>query len=391
MKIEWKTCFKLGISVILVYLCIFYFESVQHFVLKAFGAAIPLLIGGIIAYVVNILMSFYERHYFPYTKKKFLAKSRRPVCMLLAAVSFVGIIVLVVSLILPQLSSCIQLIISQIPDTVETSAETLNKWGIVPQDVLNEIRTMDLQAITGEKIEMISSYFGNMMNLVFSVISSVFSVAVGALLSIIFAFYILLAKDKLMYQTGILLDNYLKPKTRKTVGYVARVLNESFHNYIVGQSTEAVILGVLCMIGMMILRLPYASMIGALVAFTAIIPVVGAYVGAIVGGFMIATVNPMDALVFIIFIIILQQIEGNLIYPKVVGSSLGLPGMWVLAAVTIGGGVLGVAGMLLGVPLAAAIYRIVRHDVKKRTSRIKTEELKVVADEKGEDVKVKHN
>ena len=146
------------------------------------------------------------------------------------------------------------------------------------------------------------------------------------------------------------------------------MLNNSFHNYIVGQCTEAVILGILCTIGMLILRLPYASMIGALIAFTALIPVAGAYIGAGVGAFMILTVSPVKALVFLIFLVVLQQLEGNIIYPKVVGSSIGLPGIWVLAAVTVGGGILGIGGMLLGVPVTAALYQIIKDDIKERTS-----------------------
>ena len=141
------------------------------------------------------------------------------------------------------------------------------------------------------------------------------------------------------------------------------VLNQSFHSFIVGQCTEAVVLGLLCMGGMLVLRLPYAAMIGCLVGFTALIPIAGAYIGAIVGAFMIFTVAPVKAIIFIVFLVILQQLEGNLIYPRVVGSSIGLPGVWVLAAVTVGGGVIGVGGMLLGVPLGAAVYQLLKNDM----------------------------
>jgi predicted PurR-regulated permease PerM len=147
---------------------------------------------------------------------------------------------------------------------------------------------------------------------------------------------------------------------------VLGILNDSFHKYIVGQCVEAVILGTLCVLGMLIFRFPYATMIGTLVGFTALIPVAGAYIGAGVGTFMILTVSPMKAVLFLIFIAVLQQVEGNLIYPKVVGSSIGLPGMWVLAAVTVGGSLFGVFGMLVGVPMAAALYRILKNDMHQR-------------------------
>lgn len=149
------------------------------------------------------------------------------------------------------------------------------------------------------------------------------------------------------------------------------VFNDAFHSFIVGQCMEAVILGCLCVVGMWILRFPYATMIGCLVGFTALIPVAGAYIGAIVGGFMIFTVSPFKALLFLVFIVVLQQLEGNLIYPKVVGASIGLPGIWVLAAVTVGGGVLGIGGMLLGVPLAAGLYQLIRSDVGTRKKQQK--------------------
>ena len=132
-----------------------------------------------------------------------------------------------------------------------------------------------------------------------------------------------------------------------------------------GQCTEALILGGLCTVGMWILKFPYATMTGAVVAFTALIPVAGGYIGAAVGALMILTVSPVKALLFLVYIVVLQQLEGNLIYPRVVGSSMGLPGIWVLAAVTVGGGVMGIVGMLLGVPLAATEYRIVRQDVRE--------------------------
>ncbi|WP_277215231.1 AI-2E family transporter [Pseudoflavonifractor capillosus] len=147
------------------------------------------------------------------------------------------------------------------------------------------------------------------------------------------------------------------------------MLNECFHKYIVGQCTEALILGGLCTLGMLILQLPYATMTGAVIAFTALIPVAGAYIGAGVGAFMILTVSPVKAIIFLIFIVILQQLEGNLIYPRVVGSSMGLPGIWVLAAVTVGGGVMGIPGMLLCVPLAAAFYKLLREDVNRIPSK----------------------
>lgn len=158
----------------------------------------------------------------------------------------------------------------------------------------------------------------------------------------------------------------MKERTYIKIKYVLSILNTSFHKCIVGQCAEAVILGVLCTLGMLILGLPYATMIGALIALTALIPVAGAYIGAGVGAFMILTVSPVQAVIFLVYILILQQVEGNLIYPRVVGSSMGLPAIWVFVAVTLGGGVMGIPGMLMGVPLVATVYQLVKEDVKEQ-------------------------
>ena len=214
---------------------------------------------------------------------------------------------------------------------------------------------------------MTTTYFGNVVNMLFTVITAFFSGLVVALLSIIFAIYILFSKEKIYGRLNKTAYSYCKKNFCEKLRYVVSVINDCFHKFIVGQTTEAVILGVLCTLGMLILRLPYATMIGALVGFTALIPVVGAFIGAIVGAFMISTVSFVEAVVFVVFIIILQQLEGNLIYPKVVGSSLGLPAVLVLAAVTVGGGVFGIPGMLLGVPIVAAAYKIICADVENRT------------------------
>lgn len=365
MKIEWKSCAKVGISVFLLYLCTIYWPFFANLVSSFFNAAMPLLIGCVAAYIINILMSFYEKHYFPKVKNVGLMKSRRPVCMLAAFVTLIVIVVLIINLVVPELISCVELLISQIPGVVNSFVDWMEKRNIIPENILVSLDNVDWKSKMEQIIGMLTTGIGNVMGTAVNAISSVFSGIVTALLAVIFSIYLLLGKEKLGSQFNRLMKRYMKNDLYSKIQYVLSVLNECFHKYIVGQCTEAMILGMLCAVGMMILRIPYATMTGAVIAFTALIPVAGAYIGAAVGALMILTVSPVKAVVFLVFLVILQQLEGNLIYPRVVGSSLGLPAIWVLAAVTVGGGVMGIFGMLLGVPLAATLYKLLREDVNK--------------------------
>ena len=365
MKLTWKTCLKVGISLFVLYLAIHYWGAVSALLTGILGAGLPLVIGGAIAYLVNILMANYERHYFPRTAKKALIKSRRPVCLTLAFLTLIAIISLVFWIILPQLGECFSVIVGGFPGFMNKAVGIISQWGVFSPETMTALNAIDWQSYIGKLVEMVTSGLGGVMDILITAVSSIFSGVVTAFLSIIFAIYLLASKERLSGQGKRILHRYLPDKINANIRYILRILDDCFHRYIVGQCTEAVILGLLCTLGMWIFRLPYAAMIGALVAFTALIPVAGAYIGAGVGAFMILTVDPMKALGFLIFIVVLQQLEGNLIYPRVVGSSMGLPGIWVLAAVTVGGGIMGIPGMLLGVPLAAALYRILGEDVRQ--------------------------
>ena len=207
---------------------------------------------------------------------------------------------------------------------------------------------------------------GSAVGVAVTAVSSVFSTVVTMFLAIVFAIYLLLGKEKLAGQFIRLSRTYLGEKVTDRALYVLRVLDDSFHSFIVGQCTEALILGALCFIGMMVFGFSNALTISVMVGFTALIPIAGAYIAAVVGAFMLFVESPLSALLFLIFLVVLQQIEGNLIFPRVVGESIGLPGVWVLAAVTVGGGMLGIPGMLIGVPLASTVYRLLCRDVKAR-------------------------
>jgi len=367
MKMEWKTYLGFAVSIFLLYLGIHYWPNVAQMIGLLLGAAMPLMVGGMIAYIINILMSFYEHHYFMKSNSPWSVKSRRPVCMVAAFATLVAVVVLIICLVVPQLVACVQLIVAELPATMEKVSDWINQMGILPEDIAAALSGIDWEARIGQILQTVTSGLGNVMDVVFSAVSSVFSGIMTAVMGTIFAIYLLLGKETLSGQLHQITRHYLKPACRDKLYYIMGVTNDCFHKYIVGQCTEAVILGMLCTLGMMILRLPYATMIGALIAFTALIPVAGAYIGAAVGAFMILTVSPVQAVIFLVYLVLLQQVGGNLIYPKVVGSSMGLPAIWVLAAVTLGGGVMGIPGMLLGVPLAATVYRLLWDDVKSGT------------------------
>lgn len=370
MKTDIKKHASWLIGIFILYLCIKYWDGAVNVVSLALGAASPLIFGAVIAYILNILMSFFERYYFPKSKSKAVNGSRRIVCLLLAFLSLIGIVALIIGIVVPELVNCAKHLFAEVPKAVMDLLAYLEQNDMIDQYVIM-IEEFLVENFSGMEDKLVSgaqsllSGFGGVMSSVVSVVGSAFSSIVTVLVAIIFSIYILLGKETLCAQAKKLINTYCKKSAGK-VFYVLDTLDDSFHHFIVGQCTEAVVLGVLCMVGMWIFRFPYAMMIGVLIGFTALIPVAGAYIGAGVGAFMMLTESPLTAVLFLVFVVVLQQVEGNLIYPRVVGSSIGLPGIWVLAAITIGGGLMGVVGMLVAVPIVAAVYKLIKADVKKR-------------------------
>ena len=366
MNLSWKTCFKIGGSIFLLYLACFYWVGVSTFLGTLLGACSPLFFGFSIAYVVNILMSFYERHYFSgFGNLKIVRVTKRLVCLTGAVITVLGIVALVVWLVVPELVSCISLLVSEIPKGIDKFIGSSWVQKVLPKDAVSYLASIDWMSNITKAVGVVTSGLGDAISTMVSAVSSVFSVVVSVVLGVIFALYMLVSKEKLQKQSEALLHRYGKPRWQPKIQYFLSVLNRCFHSFIVGQCIEAVILGALCALGMWVFGFPYATMIGALIGFTALIPVVGAFIGAGIGFIMILTISPFKALLFLVFIIVLQQLEGNIIYPKVVGESIGLPALWVLAAVTVGGSLMGVLGMLVGVPLAATVYHLLKEDVKK--------------------------
>ena len=372
MKVEWKQCYKIGISIFILFLCITYWKTVAGFISLMFSAMSPLIVGIAIAYMLNILMNFYEKYYFrKYSNKAIVAKTRRPVCLILAIFTMLGLIAFLTYLIIPELISCFTMLIEEIPGVIKDLSKNEHIIKLMPDDIMQELNNLEWKSYVEKFMGFLSSGVSGAVDTVATMATSVFSSVVSGVLGFIFAIYFLMGKETLIKQSKRLLQGYLKEKWYDKLMHYFAITNDCFHQYIVGKCIDAVILGVMCAVGMAIFRFPYAMMIGALVGFTALIPVAGAYIGAGVGAFMILTVSPVKALLFIVFIIVLQQIEGNLIYPKVMSNSIGLPGIWVLAAITVGGSLSGIIGMLIAVPIVAVIYKIIKEDVVKREQKKK--------------------
>jgi len=288
------------------------------------------------------------------------------------------------------LINCIASFIRLIPGALQMIVDIVGEEQILAMfpELQNGLDFSNVSSQVEQLIQTVIGGLGGAVGSIMNVVSSAVSIVVNIVIGLIFSLYVLLDKEGLGRRCKTLISTYL-PKASEKIFYIAEVLDESFHSFIVGQCIEAVVLGTLCIIGMLIFRFPYAVMIGVFIGFTALIPIAGAYIGAAVGAIMILTVSPIQAIQFLVFVVVLQQLEGNLIYPKVVGQSIGLPGIWVLTAITIGGGVLGVGGMLLAVPLFAAGYRLIREDITRRNPEMIKQEEKTAEEEEKECAKAK--
>lgn len=365
MRIGWKTWIRGGIVFALIYAVIHYWDAVFSAAGKVVSAAKPLLLGLVAAYVINILMSFYEKKYTQLHRGKNASRWQRPICLGLALLTIVLSLLILCRMLLPELVRCIRTFCDTLPESLDAAVVWMQEHWEPGNTLLTASGylidgEMDWETIWKDCSACLFGDGGWSMSSVMEYLTELVGDIVTIVVAVVFAVYLLLRKERLLADTRYLLGLFVKKRTLAMSLYIFRALNEAFHHYIVGQCLEAVVLGSLCIVGMLILGLPYATMIGSLVGFTALIPLAGAYIGAAVGALMIFTVSPRQAIFFLIFLVVLQQLENNLIYPRVVGASIGLPGIWVFAAVVIGAGTGGIAGMLLAVPLTAAAYSVFR-------------------------------
>lgn len=356
---------------IILYLGLSNTEVIVKILKGIFSVFFPFVLGLAIAFIVNVLLRQLERLWmfiWRKAKKDTHLKFKRPVCLVLSLLVFIGLIFALIFMVVPQLVDTTKTLIDKMPDYIAN----FNKWweSVVAFGAKYGASIPELSFNTDKVSDVLGKFINDNKNVVFDttigITTSVASGIVDAVLGISFSIYILAEKEKLTRWAKKIVYAYLKEEKAVKIVNFAKLTNQTFTNFVTGQLIEAVIIGVLCFIGMSIFRMPYASIISVLVGATALIPVLGAYIGTIVGAFLILLVNPVKALIFVLFIIVLQQVEGNLIYPKVVGKSIGMPGILVLAAVTIGGKLFGVAGMLIGVPACAVLYCLIKENVGKR-------------------------
>ncbi len=348
-----------------LYLGVCHIENVAGAILWIINLFKPIIIGIILALIINVPMRMVEG--FLSTKIK-IKKLCRAVSITISMVLVLGIFVSVVCIVLPKLMDAVRIITQIMIKSFDFLAgiEEHTDWTHVPfGEYLSQVN-FDLHSTAYKLEQWFSSFFAEIVNHAMGVIGTLASEIVKWFIGIVFSVYILVQKELLKSQACRLINVWIPNKYAVRVIHVSRVSSRVFRHFIAGQAMEAVVLGTLCMLGMFILQIPYAPIVGTLVGVTALIPIVGAFAGTIIGAIIILTVAPFKAFVFVVFLLILQQIEGNLIYPRVVGAKINLPAIWVLAAVTVGGGLAGPVGMLLGVPAASSVYELLKEATKER-------------------------
>lgn len=340
----------------------------------------PFVIGSVIAFIINVPMRALETGLFKRMKRK---KARRVISLLVTLFLLVLVLWAVFTLILPELYTTIESLSQRVPEAMEKSIQWFEKkTEKYPQiegyllEAEKMLYDVDWKDAVSQSINLVKNGVGGFVNTTIDIVGNVLNTLVNFGIGFVFAIYLLLQKEKLTSQCKQFFYAVFSEKKADEVVRVGKLTNQIFSNFLSGQVVEAIILGTMFFIAMSIFRFPYAMLVGVLIAVTALIPIFGAFIGLAVGTFLILMVNPMQALWFVVMFFVLQQIEGNLIYPNVVGNSIGLPGIWVLIAVSTGGSMFGVKGMILFIPTVSLIYTLVREYVKKRLEEKGTDKKK---------------
>ena len=356
----------LGIATfcILLYWGLQNMDQVAGFLSTVGGLLLPFLLGAAMAFILNVPMRAIETHL-----PQKLQRAHRGISLVLTLAAVVGVVMVVSLLVLPQLKNTVQTIAARMPAFWAQAQQWANELMIrYPElaDWLSEAGNLNLRNVTQQVMDWLKNGGLALVGNTVTAATGIISGFVNFFIALIFAIYLLFQKETLSRQGRMLLFAWMRPEHAEKVLEVVRLANKTFSNFLSGQCLEACILGALFAVGMLLFRMPYVLLVSVLVAVTALIPVFGAFIGCFVGAFLILIQNPMQAVVFVILFLVIQQIEGNLIYPRVVGGSVGLPSVWVLAAVTLGGSMFGVVGMLVMIPLCSVLYSLLRTATRER-------------------------
>lgn len=367
---------KILLTIAALTLGVIYFKQVCAFIQEGFRILSPFLIGALIAFILNLPMRSIEKTLFGKAKSKFALKIKRPVSILLSIVFIFGLLTLLSFAVIPQVVETAGMMPEKISafwySTMEWLENLIAKYPKETEMIMDEVKKLaDIEIDWQQLLTQVKDFFfngfgGSFIKNIFSFTGKIGSGIFNAVIAFIFSIYILAQKEKLCMQGKRIMSAFLSEKAYRKTAKVISMLMTNFSNFIAGQCIEAVILGLLTMAAMAIFRFDYILLVGVLVAFTALIPVVGGFIGCGIGAFLFLMDNPMTALWFVILFLVVQQIEGNLIYPYVVGNSVGLPSMWILAAITVGGSVMGIGGMLFFIPLFSTVYMLLRDTVNER-------------------------
>lgn len=354
-----------------------FYAAVQHLnvvwgaLMAALGVFAPFLLGGSIAFVLNVPMRAIERHVFP--KERQMDRLRRPLALIFTLVAVLGVLTVAMWVIIPGVKEAILSAALQVPEAVDALLLKLQAFAVYLPELGEYLAGLELdwQSIAQRVMDVVKNWGGGLLSSGGGLIGGAVSALSTFVIGLIFAIYILLQKERLGRQAKQVLYALSPMERADRTMEVARLTERTFSSFLSGQCLEAVILGCIFVIAMTLFKMPYALLVGVLIGLTALIPIVGAFIGCVVGALLIALTDPIQALVFVGLFLVLQQIEGNLIYPHVVGSSVGLPSIWVLAAVSVGGSLMGIAGMLLFIPLCSVVYALFRAYVKGRLAEKK--------------------
>ena len=364
----------------LIILCFWKYTIVFQAVKFVIGVVFPFILGGAIAFVFNVPMHFIENRLIQEKwkeKYKIVRKTARPVSLVLTIIFVIGIVGGVLFGVLPQLTGTIAKLGYSIQTFIPKVQEWANDWFHNNKEVMAYVNQLEFNwdKVIEVAVDWVSNGAGNIVESGVTAAVNIVSGFATFFIAFVFACYILLQKEKLGVQAKKVLFAFVQKGRAEAAIEVCSLTYRTFSNFLTGQCMEAVILGTMFVIAMSIFKMPYAWLIGILIAFTALIPIFGAFIGCAVGTFLIFMIHPIQALWFIVLFLVLQQIEGNLIYPHVVGNSVGLPSIWVLAAVSIGGSLMGVVGMLIFIPIVSVLYALFREivylELKKNNIKIK--------------------